>query len=131
MSADFLDSNILLYLTSGERSKAELVEDLLADRPVISSQVLNEITNVLRRKVRFDWVETNRFVDRVISLTTVLPITSDTNISARQVAERYRFAVYDSVVVASALEGGCARLLTEDLHHSQRIGDLTITNPFR
>jgi predicted nucleic acid-binding protein len=28
------------------------------------------------------------------------------------------------------MEGGCTRLLTEDMHHGLKIGDLTITNPF-
>jgi len=32
--------------------------------------------------------------------------------------------------VAAALEGGCARLPSEDLQHGQRINSLTIENPF-
>lgn len=40
-------------------------------------------------------------------------------------------AFYDALIVAAALEGGCKRLLTEDLQHGQRIGTLRIENPFR
>jgi predicted nucleic acid-binding protein len=42
----------------------------------------------------------------------------------------YAFAFYDCLVVASALDGGCKRLLTEDLQHGQRIEGLRIENPF-
>ena len=48
-----------------------------------------------------------------------------------QSAQRYAFSFYDSLTVAAALEGGCKRLLTEDLQHGQRIGALRIENPFR
>ena len=131
MSADFLDSNVLLYLASDDESRAGIVENLLAQAPVISAQVLNEVTNVLRPKMHYDWLAIDRFITRIVLLTKVLPLSEDTNRSARSLAERYGFAVYDAVIVASALEGGCTRLMTEDMHHGQKIGDLTITNPFR
>lgn len=131
MSADFLDSNILLYLASDDDAKAAVVENLLAQAPVISAQVLNEVTNVLRRKMGFDWSAVDRFITRTVLITTILPLSEATNRSARELAARHGFAWYDAVIVASALEGGCARLITEDMHHGQKIGDLTITNPFR
>ena len=34
------------------------------------------------------------------------------------------------LIIASALEAGCTRLLTEDMQHEQRIETLTIQNPF-
>lgn len=131
MSADFFDSNTLLYLASKEEGKATIVERLLDAEPVVSAQVLNEVTNVLRRKLKLDWPRVDRFVEWIVGIASVLPITSETNGSARAIAGRYGFAFYDSVIVASALEASCARLFTEDLQHGQRIGDLTITNPFR
>lgn len=38
--------------------------------------------------------------------------------------------LYDSLIVAAALEAGCTRLLTEDLQHGQRIETLIVENPF-
>jgi predicted nucleic acid-binding protein len=39
--------------------------------------------------------------------------------------------IYDALVVAAALEAGCATLYSEDLHDGQTIdGQLTIRNPF-
>jgi predicted nucleic acid-binding protein len=131
MSADFLDSNVVLYLASDIEPKIAVVRKLLDAEPVISAQVLNEVTNVLRRKLRFEWAEIDRFIRRAVLLTTVLPISEATNRSARSLAARYGFAWYDAVIVASALEADCTRLCTEDMHDGQKIGDLTIVNPFR
>ena len=49
---------------------------------------------------------------------------------ALELQGRYRFSFYDSLVVAAALESGCTRLYSEDLQHGQRVGGLTIENPF-
>ena len=43
---------------------------------------------------------------------------------------RWRYGFYDSLVIAAALAAGCARLLSEDLQHGQRIESLTIVDPF-
>ncbi len=44
---------------------------------------------------------------------------------------RYGFSYWDSVILAAAQALGCSELLTEDLNHGQRIGSVTIVNPFR
>lgn len=49
---------------------------------------------------------------------------------ALELQGRYRFSFYDSLVVAAALESGCQKLYSEDLQHGQRVGNLTIENPF-
>ena len=41
------------------------------------------------------------------------------------------FSFWDALIVESALRAGARRLLTEDLQHDQRIGNLTVENPFR
>jgi predicted nucleic acid-binding protein len=130
MSADFLDSNILVYLVSDDAQKATMVETLLMDEPMVSAQVLNEVTNVLKTKMRFEWPAVDHFIERIVFLCAVLPIDQQTNALARSLAARYGFAWYDALIVASAMEGGCTRLLTEDMHRGLKIGDLTITNPF-
>jgi predicted nucleic acid-binding protein len=50
---------------------------------------------------------------------------------ALDLAERYRLAVYDAVIVAAASLAGCSVLYTEDLQHGQRIDGLVVRNPFR
>jgi predicted nucleic acid-binding protein len=47
------------------------------------------------------------------------------------IAERYGFSVYDSMIIAAAKGAGCTTLFSEDLQHRQVIdGTLTIRNPF-
>ena len=47
----FFDTNVLLYLLSGDAAKADRAEELLAAGGVISAQVLNEFAAVARRKL--------------------------------------------------------------------------------
>ncbi|MBC8485458.1 MAG: hypothetical protein H8D45_05400 [Bacteroidetes bacterium] len=46
--------------------------------------------------------------------------------------EKYHYSVYDSLILASAIEADCTILFSEDLHHNQLIENkLRIINPFR
>ena len=46
-------------------------------------------------------------------------------------ARRFGFHVYDSTIVASAIEAGCSILYTQDLQHGQKLEGLTVLDPFR
>ena len=60
-----------------------------------------------------------------------VPLTIDTHDAALRIASRYRFHIYDALVVAAALEAECTTLHSEDLQTDQVIdGTLTIRNPF-
>jgi predicted nucleic acid-binding protein len=54
----------------------------------------------------------------------------DTHDQALRIAERYGFQIYDSLIVAAALEAGCTTLYSEDMQDGQSIDTLTIRNPF-
>jgi hypothetical protein len=47
-----------------------------------------------------------------------------------EIAERYRFSIYDSLTVAAVLQAGCSTLYSEDLQHGQTIDKLMIRSPF-
>jgi predicted nucleic acid-binding protein len=49
---------------------------------------------------------------------------------ALDVHDRYKYGFYDSLIIASALDFGCSRLLSEDLRAGQTIEHLTIEDPF-
>jgi predicted nucleic acid-binding protein len=131
MNDSFLDTNVLLYVVSQDAERAGRVETLLTDPCTISVQVLNEIANVARRKMRLDWRETWAFLDLVRGLTSVCPVTLETHDEGMRLAARYQFSVYDSMIVAAALLAGCTTLWSEDMQDGMRIDDrLTIRNPF-
>ena len=49
----FLDSNICIYLFDKDSKKSSIAFSLLAQSPVISTQVIAEDTNVLIKKLKF------------------------------------------------------------------------------
>jgi predicted nucleic acid-binding protein len=131
MPGDFFDTNVLIYVASGQAPKADRAERLLRDGGMISVQVLNEIANVARRKMRLSWPETRAFLSLVRGLLAIEPITLKTHETGLALAERYRLSVYDAMIAASALLAGCDRLWSEDMHDGLVIeGRLRIVDPF-
>ncbi len=132
MSGNFLDSNVLLYLVSGENSRVDRVRRLLDSTGTISVQVLNEMASVCCRKFRMSWRDTSTFLTETKSLLTIIPLTVNIHQTGLRLAERYGFAIYDSFIVAAALDAGCETLWSEDMHDGLLVdGRLRIDNPFR
>jgi predicted nucleic acid-binding protein len=128
---DFFDSNVLLYLVSGEPAKANRAEDMLREGGAISIQVLNEIAAVAYGKFGKPLSQVRELLAGIRVICAVHLPTVVTHERGLDIAERYRFSIYDSMLLASALEAGCRTFYSEDLHHGQRIEGLTIRNPFR
>lgn len=132
MPGNFFDSNVLLYTASADMTKADRVEQLIIAGGTISVQVLNEITNVARRKMDYSWPRTRLLLGRLRELLLVIPVTVAIHEAGVALAQRYRFALYDAMVVAAAIDCGCDRLWSEDMRDGLVVdGRLAITNPFR
>jgi predicted nucleic acid-binding protein len=132
MAGSFFDSNILLYIASNDAMKAERAEKLLSDGGATSVQVLNEIANVSRRKMRMTWPDTYGFLSMLRSLLSVHAITVETHETGLALAEAHRLSIYDAMIAASALQAGCNILWSEDMQHARVIDKrLRIINPFR
>lgn len=127
----FFDTSVLLYLLSAEGSKAETVEHLLEESGSISVQILNEFTSVGKRKLQLSFAEIAELTGTIRAICNVHPLTEQTYDRGVSIAERYRFSIYDSMIVASAILAGCGTLYSEDLQNGQIIdGRLTVANPF-
>lgn len=132
MPGNFFDTNILVYIASGDSEKADRAEAIVGKGGVISVQVLNELTNVARRKMRMEWSETRSFLSLFRRLLTVQPITIETHENGLALAERYNLSLYDAMIVASAIKAECDTLWSEDMQHGMRFGDtLRVADPFR
>ncbi|WP_206667859.1 PIN domain-containing protein [Sphingomonas glacialis] len=93
--------------------------------------MLNEVATVVLRKLAFSFPEVLDVLDRLRAVATVVPLTIETPELALQLHARYRFAIYDCLIVAAALLADCDTLWSEDMHHGLVIeGRLTIRNPF-
>jgi predicted nucleic acid-binding protein len=127
----FFDTSVLLYLLSAESAKADCVEELLEQRGVISVQVLNEFAAVATRKLGLSFAEVRELLGTVRTLCDTHPLAVEHHDKGIEIAERYRFSFYDSIIIASALLAGCGTLYSEDLQHRQVIEkQLTVINPF-
>ena len=131
MPGSFFDTNVLVYLASGDTAKADRAEAALAKGGAISVQVLNEIANVACRKMRMSWTDTHAFLDSLRGLLTIHPLTVETHDMGLRLAERHALSVFDAMIVASALHAGCDTLLSEDMQHGTKFERLRIVNPFR
>jgi predicted nucleic acid-binding protein len=130
MSAEFADSNVVLYLLD-DGPKAAHAEAILGQGPRISVQVLNETLVNCRRKAGLSWEETGELLAGVQALCAVEDLTLQTHEVGRALAERYGLAVYDAMIVAAALLAGCTTLWSEDMQDGLLIeGQLRIVNPF-
>ncbi len=131
----FIDTNIWVY------AKVEIPgseKHLLScnflknnkDSIVISTQVINEYYNVLiKNQIPEPGIQKSVF--QLLTEVELVLITFETIVKSWEIRSRYNYSVYDSLIVASALEADCNVLYSEDLQHQQLIeSKLRIINPF-
>lgn len=137
--ADFFDTNVLVYsVDSGNPEKRDTAANLIAGAigrgsGMVSFQVVQESLHVVGRKfkVALDDADVTHFLHHTLQPMWKVQPTVGLYERALALQSRWHFAFYDSLIVAAALEGGCKRLLSEDLQHGQKIESLRIENPFR
>lgn len=131
--AAFFDSNILVYTLAEGDPRQSVARGLLTTGGTISVQALNEFANVARRKMRLSWPETTKALLAIRALCRPpLPVTLATHEAALRIADRLGYKIYDGLIIASALEAGCATLYSEDMQDGQVVdGALAIRNPFK
>lgn len=129
----FLDTNILIYCyTTSEPDKQSKAQSL-ANLPqvMISTQVLKEFTNTLRKKFKLEWPAILAALEEVETNFQIFYNTLTSIKRACTIADRYGFSFYDSLIIVAALESGCSILYSEDLQHGQIIENtLMVRNPF-
>ncbi len=130
----FLDTNVLIYsYSNSEFNKQAVARKLIAEgNSFVSTQVLQELTNAVTRKLHFGYTDAINVVNECMQNNNLHINTSDTILKACQIADRYHFSFYDSLIIAAAIECNCATLYSEDLQHNQLIDNkLKIVNPFQ
>ncbi len=128
----FFDTNVLLYLLSGDDTKANRAENELSAGGILSVQVLNEFASVASRKLKMSIADIREMLSTIRTVCKVVPVGEETHDLGLQIAERHGLSVYDAMIVAAALIAGCETLVSEDLQDGQIFeGTLKIQNPFR
>ncbi|MEF8716249.1 MAG: PIN domain-containing protein [Candidatus Accumulibacter necessarius] len=128
----FFDTNILLYLLSGDDAKADAAEALIGEGGHLSVQVLNEFASVATRKLDMTHAEVRDVLAPIRAICQVHALTEVTHELGVHLAERYRLSIYDGMIAAAALDAGCTTLFSEDMQDGLLIErSLRIRNPFR
>ena len=134
----FLDTNIFVYSfdPSSPKKAAQarrLIRSAIETRGgIVSYQVVQEFFNVALR--RFAKPMSGMDAEQYLA-TTFRPLLSVHSsqalyAEALRIAARFRLPWYDSLIVASAMEGQCDVLYSEDFQDGQQIASVTISNPF-
>lgn len=129
----FYDTNTIIYLyDETEHTKQKVIHRSFAlIQPVISTQVLNEMSNIMLKKFRASTSTVATIIDNLCDFTDIVKIEPTHIKKALTIKEKYRYSYFDSLIIASALEAKCKTLFTEDMQHGQLINNqLTIINPY-
>ena len=128
----FFDTNVIIYAFAKGDPRSEAAEALLARGGVVGVQTLNEFVAIAVRKLAMSWEEVLQALSALrILFPSPTPITVETHDMAVRIAGQYKYHIYDSLVIAAALEASCSTLYSEDMQDGQIIEGLTIHNPFR
>lgn len=132
----FIDTNILVYsYSSTEPEKQMLAQQCIAnsvENSWISTQVLNELNNVLYRKFSLSYDAILSVMNELSGYFQITLVSPETIRQALILGERYQYSYFDNLMLASALEQGCNIIYSEDMQNKQQItGQLEIINPFK
>ena len=134
----FLDTNIFVYSfdrseTAKSRRAAQLIRTALkTQKGIVSYQVVQEFFNVALQRfakpLKAD--EAEQYFSTIFRPLLGIHSSPALYLEAIHLQGRYRLPWYDSLIVAAAIQAECELLMTEDLQHGQRFGNLRIENPF-
>jgi predicted nucleic acid-binding protein len=134
----FLDTNIFVYSFDASSLKkaaqaTKLIRKGIETRGgIVSYQVVQEFFNVaLHRFAKpMSSVDAEQYLSTTFRPLLAVHSSSALYGEALRIEARFRLAWYDSLIVASAIEGQCDVLYSEDFQDGQQIGSVTIANPF-
>jgi predicted nucleic acid-binding protein len=137
----FIDSNIWLYRFLADQEpnpqedvrKRKIAVSLTnLENIIVSTQVINEISSVLKRKVNFSEIQISQLIKEFEEQCQVIDVTTSILKRASQLRMNYNLSFWDGLIVASALSANANILYSEDMQDGLIVDhQLTIINPFR
>lgn len=134
----FLDTNIFVYsfdATAPKKAKraVQLIRQAIQTGNGITSYlIVQEFFNVALRRFVLPMMIADAEQHTATTFRPLLAVHSSLGRygEALRIATRFKLSWYDALIVASAIEGECDVLFSEDLQNAQRFGSLQVTNPF-
>ena len=130
-----LDTNVLAYAegANGADRRAQalrLIERLPGDSVFLPVQTLGELFQLLVRKLKWAPGQARTALLAWRDAYALIETSEAVLVAAVELAATHRFGFWDAVVLASAGEGGCRLLLSEDLQDGFTWNGVTVANPF-
>ncbi|HET9995661.1 MAG TPA: PIN domain-containing protein [Candidatus Acidoferrum sp.] len=130
-----LGTNVLAYAEgiNGTPRKADaldLLQRLPSDAALLPVQILGELFQLLLRKLNRTPTQARAAILGWRDAFPLIETSEAVILGAAELAASHRFSFWDGVVLASAAEGGCRLLLSEDLQDGFTWNGVTVANPF-
>ncbi|MCL2146491.1 MAG: PIN domain-containing protein [Synergistaceae bacterium] len=102
----FLDTNVFIYMYDASQPDRKEVSLSLLDTNdcITSTQAINEISNVLLRKLKKPFSEVMQVLEDIYLVCEVKLVQKATFLYAIGLMERYGFSYYDCLMLASAMK---------------------------
>ena len=119
MSADraFIDTNVFIYYQHSDNfEKHRISEDTINFfECVVSTQVLNELCNILTRKYPTPISDVKKYIADIIQSSDLVIIDDSIIQIALDYHSRYSISYFDALMVSAAIESNCKYLVSEDM----------------
>ena len=119
MNADrvFIDTNVFIYIQRIDEPNKTKISEKTIDffDCVASTQVLNEVCNVLTKKYPSSKEKVKRVLRSIQENCTIVTVTNDYPAKALELHAKYSISYYDALMAAAALEANCKYLISEDM----------------
>jgi predicted nucleic acid-binding protein len=129
----FVDTNVLVYFyTKTEPDKIDkLAPFLCSEELFISTQVLNELANVLHKKFKMQPPKIVAALKEISEQCSIILVDLQLILDAIEIMAQHKISYFDSVIVAAAIRAKCKILLSEDLNNGHIFyKNLKVINPF-
>ncbi len=131
----FVDSNIFLYAFTGkeeEIDKHKISSKIILGDINISTQVINEVSSNMIRKLKFSNSEVREFVESCYGRYNIINFSQELFVMASEIRENYNISYYDSMIVSAGLKADATVLYSEDMQDDLVVnGSLRVINPFK
>ena len=130
-----LDTNILIYAIDHDAKEKHKIASNLIDTAmdtgcVLTLQVLSEFYAATTRKNYLSHQESTEIVMNFMKIFPIIPATAHSLEKALHAKQKYNLQFWDSLLWATAKEGHCKLIVSEDFQHQQVIDGVKIFNPF-
>ena len=128
----FIDSNIWLYAFIEPPDKSFIAKSFIKGADItISTQVINEVCVNLVKKAHYPEAKIRNLIESFYNKYSVLEINREILLKASDIRKHHNFSFWDSLILASALLGGCGILYSEDMQADFVMEETRIINPFK